>query len=73
MPTTPEEIASIQRKLRYLSEADARMAEVKNRARGATHFLRRHEREKASEELLHLINEARKLRLHLEAWGNYVT
>lgn len=62
----------IERRMRYLSEADIRLAEVKNRVRGAQHYLRRRERERAQEELMHVINEARKLHLHLEAWENYV-
>jgi hypothetical protein len=66
------QIARIERQVRYLSEADARLSEVKNRTRCAKHWLSRRDPEHAAEELMHVINEARRLRLHLEAWESYV-
>lgn len=62
----------IERRVRYLGEAEARLSGVKARVKGAQHFMRRRERDHAQEELMQLINEARRLHLHLQAWENYV-
>lgn len=71
-PLTPEETAKIENRIRYLGEAEARLSGLKARAKGAQHFMRRRDPEHAKDELMHVINEARKLHLHLEAWDNYV-
>lgn len=63
---------TIERRLSYLGEAEARLIALKARINGARHFIRRREREHAQDELMHVINEARRLHLHLEAWNNYV-
>jgi hypothetical protein len=70
-PTVPDK-AAIERQMRYLCEADARLSEIKIRTRGAKHFMRRRDRDHAQHELLQVINEARRLHLHLEAWDSYV-
>jgi hypothetical protein len=70
-PTVPDN-AAIARQMRYLMEADMRLSDVKRRTQCAKHWLRRRDPEHAAEELLHVGNEARRLRLHLAAWENYV-
>lgn len=72
MPLTIEEKAVIERRVQYLGETQARLSGVKCRVKCAQHFIRRRERERAQEELIQLINEARRLHLHLQAWENYV-
>ncbi len=72
MPITTVEKEVLERRIKYLGEAQARLSEVKARVRGAQHFIRRRDREHAQEELMQLINEARRLHLHLQAWENYV-
>jgi hypothetical protein len=61
-----------QRRMRYNAETTARMTEVLERVRGARHFVRTRRPDAAQDELMHVINEARKLHLHLQAWDNYV-
>ncbi len=70
---TPADKSRIESRLRYLAETNARMAEVQARARNAKHRIRFKEHAEAAEELLHVINEARRLRLHLAAWDSYVS
>jgi hypothetical protein len=66
---TPEQL---NRRLRYLGEANARIAELKSRTKGAAHFLRRHEPEHMEKELYRLRAEVEKLLLHVAAWNDYV-
>lgn len=68
----PDELRAVERQMRYLVEADGRLSEIKNRTRCAKHFINRRDPEHAAEELVHLINEARRLLLHFEAWDCYV-
>jgi hypothetical protein len=69
---TAQERDAIERWMRYASETECRLAELKTRTRNAKHFLRRKEPEHAAGEIRHLVNEAQKLLLHLDAWGNYL-
>jgi hypothetical protein len=66
----PKEV--IESRLRYLGEAEARLAVLKARVKGAQHYLRRRDPDQAKEELIYVINEARSLHVHLQAWVNYV-
>lgn len=72
MKMTTEEIAAVERQVRYLGEAEARLGGLRVRVSTAKHLIRRRDPDHAAEELMQLINEARRLHLHLQAWENYV-
>lgn len=71
-PAQAIDVAKVERQMRYLGETSARLSEIKIRLQGARHWVGRRNRAYAADELLHVINEAQKLRLHLDAWDNYM-
>ncbi len=58
--------------MRYLCETNARLSELKIRTKNAKHWIGRRLPAHADDELMHLVYEAEKLRLHLRAWNDYV-
>lgn len=64
--------AAIERQVRYLMEAGARLSEVKIRTQNAKHFVGRRDPGHTADELNHVINEANRLLVHLAAWDYYV-
>lgn len=71
-PAHALDAAKVERQMRYLGETSARLSEIKIRLQGAKHWVGRRNRAYAADELMHVINEAQKLRLHLDAWDNYM-
>jgi hypothetical protein len=61
-----------ERRMRYACETEGRLSSMKARVRGAKHFVRRNSPQHAIEELRHVVNEAQRLQLHLEAWDEYM-
>lgn len=70
-PSPPALGSAIELRMRYNIETLARFSACQVELKSARHFEKRSEPEKAIEFLDRLICEAKKLRLHLEAWEHY--